>query len=165
MMRARMDNPTAVSRWLALVRLGTGAVFVYMGTGHLLGGVASAEGFQKMISGFARSDPLQPYTSVMVPIVLSAPSVFSALFVFGMIATGLTLALGLFTRAALLAGMWFSLNNLLMGFGAGGVHHSINSLMLVLEIGFLWTGAWRPYSLDSLLFAAGARPAWRRAAV
>jgi hypothetical protein len=101
----------------------------------------------------------------MVPIVLSAPAVFGGLFVFGMIATGLALALGLFTRAALLAGMWFSLNNLLMGFGAGGVHHSINSLMLVLEIGFLWTGAWRPYSLDSLFFASGARPAWRRAAI
>ena len=101
-----MDSLTATSRWLALVRLATGAVFVYMGTGHLLGGVATAEGFQKMITGFARADPLQPYTSVMVPIVLSAPAVFGALFVFGMIATGLALALGLFTRAALLAGMW-----------------------------------------------------------
>jgi uncharacterized membrane protein YphA (DoxX/SURF4 family) len=164
MMLARMDSLTATSRWLALVRLATGAVFVYMGTGHLLGGVATAEGFQKMIAGFARADPLQPYTSVMVPIVLSAPAVFGALFVFGMITTGLALALGLLTPAALLAGMWFSLNSLLMGFSAGGVHHSINSLMLVLEIGFLWTGAWRPYSLDSLLFASGARPTWRRAA-
>jgi uncharacterized membrane protein YphA (DoxX/SURF4 family) len=56
MMLGRMGNLTAVSRWLAWVRLGTGAVFVYMGTGHLLGGVATPEGFQKMITGFARSD-------------------------------------------------------------------------------------------------------------
>jgi hypothetical protein len=39
-----------------------------MGTGHLLGGLATADGFQKLIAGFAKTDPIQPYTSVMVPI-------------------------------------------------------------------------------------------------
>jgi len=34
-----MENTTALKRWLALVRVATGAVFVYMGTGHLLGGI------------------------------------------------------------------------------------------------------------------------------
>ena len=88
-----MDNSTALQRWLAVLRVATGGVFVYMSTGHLLTGVATADGFQKMIAGFARSDPLQPYTSVMVPIVLSAPGLFGALFLFGMLATGLGLML------------------------------------------------------------------------
>jgi hypothetical protein len=59
--------------------------------------------------------------------------------------------------------VWLSLNNLLMGFGAGGVHHSVNILMLTIELGFLWTGAWRTYSVDGMLFgtrAAGAWPRW-----
>ena len=63
-----MDNPTGVQRWLAVVRVATGGVFVYMGTGHLLGGLATADGFQKLIAGFAKTDPIQSYTSVMVPI-------------------------------------------------------------------------------------------------
>ena len=158
-----MDNPTPLKRWLAVVRVATGGVFVYMSAGHLLGGVATADGFQKLIGGMARADPLQPYTSVMVPIVLSAPGFFGPLFVFGMLAAGLGLMVGLFTRIALLGAMWLSLNNLLMGFGAGGVHHSVNTLMLVIELGFLWTGAWRPYSLDSLLFQRGTAGALRRA--
>jgi thiosulfate dehydrogenase (quinone) large subunit len=159
-----MDNPTLLTRWLALVRVATGGVFVYMGTNHLLGGVATADGFQKMVGGFAKSDPIAPYTSVMVPIVLGAPGFFGPLFVFGMIAAGLGLVFGLLTRVALVGAVWLSLNNLLMGFSAGGVHHGLNTLMLVLEIGFLWTDAWRPYSLDSVVFARKVGGSgWQRA--
>ena len=160
-----MDNPTLLKRWLTVVRLATGGVFVYMSTGHLLGGVATPDGFQKLIGGMAKTDPLQPYTSVMVPFVLSAPGFFGPLFVFGMLAAGLGLMVGLFTRIALLGAVWLSLNNLLMGFGAGGVHHSLNTLMLVIELGFLGTGAWWPYSLDSLLFQRGPAGSLRRAMV
>lgn len=110
-----MNNPTAVKRWLAVLRVATGGVFVYMSIGHLLGGVATIDGFQKMVGGFAKNDPLQVYTSVMVPIVLAVPGFFGPLFVFGMLAAGLGLMLGLFTRIALLGAVWLSLNNLLMG--------------------------------------------------
>jgi hypothetical protein len=116
-----MENSTALKRWLALVRVATGAVFVYMSTGHLLGGVATADGFQKMVGGFAKSDPIQAYTSVMVPIVSGAPGLFGPLFVFGMLAAGLGLDR------------------------------------------FLWTGAWHPYLLDSMLFARRAAGGWQRA--
>ena len=160
-----MDTPTALKRWLAAVRVVTGGVFVYMASGHLLGGWATADGFQRAIAGFARTDPLQLYTAAMVPPILAAPGFFGPLFVFGMLAAGIGIALGLLTPVALLGGVWLSLNNLLMGFGAGGVHHGINVLMLSVELGFLWTGAWRPYSLDSVLFADRARGVWRRAPV
>lgn len=158
-----MENTTALKRWLAVVRVVTGAVFVYLGTGHLLGGVATADGFLKMIGGFSKSDPLTPYTNIMVPIVLSVPGFFGPLFVFGLLAAGLGLMFGFLTPIALVGAVWLSLNNLLMGFSAGAVHHSLNTLMLSIEIGFLWTGAWRPYSLDGVLFARRTGNAvWQR---
>ena len=118
-----MDYRTVLKRWLAAVRVATGGVFVYMSTDHLVGGVATADGFQKMVGNFAKTDPLQLYTSVMVPIVQSAPGFFGPLFVFGMLAAGLGLMVGLLTPVALVGALWLSLNNLSMGFGAGGVHH------------------------------------------
>ncbi len=80
-----MENTTHLNRWLAVVRVATGAVFVYMAIGHFFGGVATADGFQKMVGGFANGDPLQAYTSVVVPIILGAPGFFGPLFVFGML--------------------------------------------------------------------------------
>ncbi len=136
-----------------------------MSTGHHLDGVATADGFQKPVGNFAKTDPLQPYTSVMVPIVQSAPGLFGPLFVFGMLAAGLGLMVGVLTPVALVGAVWLSLNNMLMSFGASGVHHSVNTLMLVTELGFLWTGAWRPCSLDSLLFQRGAAGSLRCATI
>ncbi len=111
---------TPLKRWLAVVRVATGGVFVYMSAGHLLGGMATADGFQKLVGNFAKTDPLQPYTSVMVPIVQSAPGFFGPLFVFGMLAAGLGLMVGLFTPVALVGAVWLSLNNLLFQRGAAG---------------------------------------------
>jgi len=101
----------------------------------------------------------------MVPIVLSAPAFFGAVFLFGMLAAGLGLIFGLLTPVALVGAVWLSPNKLLMGSGAGGVHHSLNTLILVIEIGLLWARAWRPYSLDALLLRRGAAGSWRRATV
>jgi uncharacterized membrane protein YphA (DoxX/SURF4 family) len=127
--------------------------------------LGTADGFARAIGGFAKTDPLHAYTGVMAPVVLGAPGVFGPLFVLGMLAAGIGIMLGVFTRVALAGGVWLSLNSLLMGFGAGSVHHSINVLMLALEIGFLWTGAWRPYSRDELLVGFRARSRPQRAAV
>jgi hypothetical protein len=89
-----MDDRSSLKRWVGIVRVATGGVFVYMSTSHLLGGVATSDGFQKLIGGMSRTHPLQPYTSVMVPIVLSAPGFLGPLFVFGMLAAGLGLLAG-----------------------------------------------------------------------
>jgi hypothetical protein len=146
-------NPRGFLRWFLALRVITGASFVYMGTMHVLGGWATADGFQQSIGRFASGDPLQWYTAVMVPVVLSAPGVFGPLFAYGMILTGLGLIFGALTIPAIIAGLWLNANNFLMGFGGGGVHHGINVLMAAVQIAVWQTGAWRTYSLDSLLFA------------
>ena len=70
------------------------------GEGHLLAGTATAEGFRRAISGFARSDPLQPHNSLTGPIVQGAPGLFGPLFVFGMLAAGLGIVFGVLTPVA-----------------------------------------------------------------
>jgi hypothetical protein len=88
----------------------------------------------------------------MVPLVLSVPGVFGPLFAYGMVATGLGLMFGLLTRVAIVAGLWLNLNNFLMGFAGGGVHHGINLLMAAVQVAVWQTGLWRTYSLDGLIF-------------
>ena len=61
------------------------------------------------------------------------------------------LVFGLLTVPVILAGLWLNLNNFLMGFGGGGVHHGINGLMATDQVALWQTGAWRAYSLDGLL--------------
>jgi thiosulfate dehydrogenase [quinone] large subunit len=142
---------------LTALRVLTGLVFIEMGTTHALGGWATAEGFRQGIGRFASGDPLQWYTAVMVPVVLGAPGLFGPLFAFGMVATGVALVLGVLTRPAIVAGLWLNANNLLMGFGGGGVHHGINALMATVQLAVWHTGAWRSYSLDGLLAAPRRR--------
>ncbi len=144
-----MDDTRTLQPWPPVLRVATGGVFVYMGLNHALAGWATAPGFLRAIGGFVEHDPLQWYVSLVAPIVLGAPGLFGPLFVFGMIATGLGLVFGALTVPALLAAIWLSANNLLMGFSGGAIHHAINALMLVVEVSLLRTGAWRPYALDS----------------
>ena len=87
----------------------------------------------------------------MSSLVLSAPAVFGPMFAFGMVATGLGLVFGAFTRVAIVAGLWLNLNNFLIGFSGGPVHHGINLLMMAVQIAIWHTGAWRWYSIDGLL--------------
>lgn len=150
-----MNEVVALRRWLAILRVMTGGIFVYIGTTHLLGGWATAEGFQQAISRMGGASPFQWYTAVMVPLVLSAPGLFGPLFTYGMIATGLGLVFGLLTRVAIVAGLWLNLNNLLMGFAGGGVHHGINILMAAVQLAVWQTGLWRTYSLDGLIIGRG----------
>jgi hypothetical protein len=68
-----------------------------VGTCHLSVASPQPTVLRKMVGGFVKAESTQPYTSVMVPSVLTAPGLFGAVFVFGMIAAGLGLLFGLLT--------------------------------------------------------------------
>ena len=144
-----MADSRVLLRWFVALRVVTGLVFVYMGANHVLGGWASGEVFGQVIGKLSASNPLHWYTAFMVPLVQSQPGVFGPLFTYGMVLTGLGLILGVLTIPALLAGLWLSLNNFLMGFGGGGVHHSVNVVMATVELALLQTGVWRTLSVDA----------------
>ena len=151
-----MHETLLLRRWLSVLRVVTGGIFVYVGTMHVVGGWATPEVFSQAIGRFAASSPFGWYTSTVGSLVLSAPSVFGPLFAFGMVATGLGLMFGALTRVAIVAGLWLNLNNVLIGFSGGPVHHGANVLMAVVQVAVWQTGAWRWYSLDGLL--SGERP-------
>jgi hypothetical protein len=75
-----------------------------------------------------------------------------------MVATGLGLVFEAFTRVAIVAGFWLNLNNVLIGFSGGPVHHGMNVLMTLVQVAVWHTGAWRWYSVDGRL---GGRAAHR----
>jgi uncharacterized membrane protein YphA (DoxX/SURF4 family) len=137
--------------WLSVLRAITGAVFIYMGTMHAISGWASGETFQQVMTRMASGSPFGWYTGLFGPLLTSGAPIIGPLFTFGMIATGIGIAVGLFTRVAIIAGLWLNLNALLIGFGAGGVHHGLNVLMAAVQVAVWQTGAWRAYSVDGIV--------------
>lgn len=154
-----MHETLLLRRWLSAFRIVTGAIFVYVGTMHVTGGWATPEVFSQAIGRFVASSPFGWYTSMVGSLVLSAPGVFGPLFAFGMVATGLGLVFGALTRVAIVAGLWLNLNNVLIGFSGGPVHHGLNLLMAVVQVAVWQTGAWRWYSIDGRLGAERSRSA------
>ena len=150
-----MHDALLLRRWLSVFRVITGGIFVYIGTTHILGGWATPEVFARVVGQMAAASPFGWYTGSLGALVLSVPGLFGPLFAFGMVATGLGLVFGALTRVAILAGLWLNLNNFLIGFGGGPVHHGINLLMAAVLVAVWQTGGWRAYSIDGLL--AGRR--------
>ena len=114
--------------------------------------------FARVIGQMTANSPFGWYAGAVGGAVLSAPGVFGPLFAFGMVATGLGLVFGVLTRIAIVAGLWLNVNNFLIGFGGGPVHHGINVLMILVQVAVWHTGAWRWYSVDGWL---GGRAAHR----
>jgi thiosulfate dehydrogenase [quinone] large subunit len=154
-----MHETLLLRRWLSVLRIVTGGIFVYVGTMHVVGGWATPEVFSRVVGQMAAASPFGWYTATIGGLVLSAPSVFGPLFAFGMVATGLGLVFGALTRVAIVAGLWLNLNNVLIGFSGGPVHHGVNLLMVAVLLAVWQTGGWRWYSLDGLLGGDGSRSA------
>ncbi|MGE3269921.1 MAG: hypothetical protein AB7P40_14310 [Chloroflexota bacterium] len=159
-----MNDVLLLRRWLSVFRVIAGGIFVYIGTMHVIGGWATPEVFTRVVGGMAANSPFGWYTGTVGALVLSAPGLFGPMFAFGMVATGLGLVFGALTRVAIVAGLWLNLNNFLIGFSGGPVHHGINLLMAAVLVAVWQTNAWRWYSVDGLLgskraHSAGAVPA------
>lgn len=146
-----MRETLLLRRWLSVFRVIVGGIFLYLGTMHMIGGWATPEVFTRVVGGMAGNSPFGWYTGSLGALVLSLAPVTAPLFTFGMMATGLGLMSGALTRVAIVAGLWLNLNNFLIGFGGGPVHHGINLLMAMVLIAVWQTGTWRHYSLDGLL--------------
>ena len=162
--------------WLALLRVVVGAwflkaVWTKLALGFAWGvlpyPMASPRfvGFHpKRVAEFAAGNPIGWYKDFLEQTVLPHASLFAALQVWGEVAVGIGLTLGLATRLTALVGLYLAVNFGLasqwMSFGQQGFH-----LMLVVSmVIFIGSGAGRVWGLDALLWrrAGPGAPRWLR---
>jgi len=153
---------TSPETWIALLRLVAGvwsvkAVWTKLAAGFLWGAVpypTVAPRFltfhPKRVAEFAAGNPGPWYKDFLEQSVLPHATLFATLQVWGEVAVGLGLILGLLTRLTSLVGLFLALNYGLatqwMSFGQQGFHVLLVTSMLI----FLGAGAGRAWGLDGL---------------
>lgn len=153
----------APEAWLALLRAVVGAWFVKAVWTKLA--LATAFGVlpyptvsarfvsfhPKRVAEFAAGNPIGWYKDFLEQTVLPHAALFATLQVWGEVAVGIGLVLGLATRLAGLVGLYLALNFGLasqwMSFGQQGFHLLLVTSMVL----FIGAGAGRAWGLDALL--------------
>jgi uncharacterized membrane protein YphA (DoxX/SURF4 family) len=163
----------APERWIALLRVVAGAWFVKAVWTKLTLGLAwgilpypavSARfiGFHpKRVAEFAAGNPIGWYRDFLEQTVLPHAALFATLQVWGEVAVGIGVTLGLLTRLSALVGLYLAVNFGLasqwMSFGQQGFHLLLATSMLV----FIGAGAGRAWGIDAWLLER-AGPGTRR---
>ena len=159
--------------WLALLRVVVGAWFVKavwtklslaFAWGALPYPTVSPRfvGFHpKRVAEFAAGNPIGWYKEFLEQTVLPHAALFAHLQVWGEVAVGIGLVLGLATRLTALVGLYLAVNFGLasqwMSFGQQGFHLLLVTSMVI----FIGAGAGRAWGLDALLLKRGV-PRWLR---
>src|SRR5215470_13657655 len=106
----------------------------------------------KRVAEFAAGNPIGWYKDFLEQTVLPHAGLFATLQVWGEVAVGIGLTLGLLTRLSALVGLYLAVNFGLasqwMSFGQQGFHLLLVTSMII----FIGAGAGRAWGLDALLF-------------
>jgi uncharacterized membrane protein YphA (DoxX/SURF4 family) len=153
----------APEAWLALLRVVAGAWFLKAVWTKLAWGLAWGVlpyptvsprfiGLHpKRVAEFAAGNPIGWYKDFLEQTVLPNAALFATLQVWGEVAVGIGLALGLATRLSALVGLYLAVNFGLasqwMSFGQQGFHLMLVTSMVI----FIGAGAGRAWGLDALL--------------
>ena len=166
----------AAQAWLALLRVVVGAWFLKAVWTKLTMGLAwgvlpypmvSARfvGFHpKRVAEFAAGNPIGWYKDFLEHIVLPHAALFATLQVWGEVAVGIGLTIGLATRLSALVGLYLAVNFGLasqwMSFGQQGFHLLLVTSMVI----FIGAGAGRAWGVDAVLLrrAGPGAPRWLR---
>jgi len=165
---------SAPEAWLALLRVVVGAWFLKAVWTKLALGLAwgvlpyptvSARFIAfhpKRVAEFAAGNPIGWYRDFLEQTVLQNAALFATLQVWGEVAVGIGLVLGLATRLTALVGLYlavtFGLASQWMSFGQQGFHLLLVTSMVI----FLGAGAGRAWGLDALLLRRGGLGVTRR---
>jgi uncharacterized membrane protein YphA (DoxX/SURF4 family) len=153
----------APHHWLALLRVVVGAWFLKAVWTKFVLGVAGGVlpypmvsprfiGFQpKRVAEFAAGNPVGWYKDFLEQTVLPNAALFATLQVWGEVAVGIGLVLGLLTRLTAVVGLYLALNFGLasqwMSFGQQGFHLLLATSMVI----FIGAAAGRAWGVDALL--------------
>ena len=166
----------AAQAWLALLRVVVGAWFLKAVWTKLTMGLAWGVlpypmvsprfvGFHpKRVAEFAAGNPIGWYKDFLEHIVLPHAALFATLQVWGEVAVGIGLTIGLATRLSALVGLYLAVNFGLasqwMSFGQQGFHLLLVTSMVI----FIGAGAGRAWGVDAVLLrrAGPGAPRWLR---
>jgi uncharacterized membrane protein YphA (DoxX/SURF4 family) len=166
----------APEAWLALLRVVVGswflkAVWTKLALGFAWGVLPYPTvsqrfiGFHpKRVAEFAAGNPIGWYKDFLEQTVLPNAALFATLQVWGEVAVGIGLTLGLATRLTGLVGLYlavtYGLASQWMSFGQQGFHLLLVTSMVI----FIGAGAGRAWGVDALLLrrASGGVPRWLR---
>lgn len=156
-------------RWLAVVRIAVGLLFLESGIHKLSWGgreggppmPALSERWQralpKRLLEFAQENPVPWYRSFLYHAAIPNARLFAALVAWGEFLIGLSLATGLLARFASFAGVFLAGNYFLANFWMGPCQRNLDLLLLVLFLVLGCADAGRPWGLDGRLFRSKQR--------
>ena len=146
--------------WLGIVRILAGVIWLAHGVPKVLN--PQFGGPNGMMAGIIRDSmphASAPYQQFLTNVVLPNSSVFGHLVAWGETLTGLSLVLGLLTRAGGLGGMFLTLNYMLMQgeFSSLRGYGGLDFTTFVLSAVNLVAPTGMRFGLDGLIFGRAAR--------
>lgn len=132
---------------LIFIRVGVGYLFLSAGLQKLHGGFVAPGNLAKFLS---KSMAPPWYSAFIHNVVIPNETIFAYLVLFGEIAVGICLILGLFTRYASLAALLMNLNYFIASQGAPG-GPQMNTILMACDVAIFLSGAGVALGLDSIL--------------
>lgn len=155
---------TVADRWLAVLRIAVGLLFLESGF-HKLGWGGRenrlpiptvSEGWQqampKRLLDFAEKNPLPWYRSFLYHVAIPNGRLFASLVAWGEFLLGISLTIGLWSRWASFAGFFLAGNFFLADFWMGLCQRNLGLLLLILFLILGCGHAGRRWGLDGWLF-------------
>ncbi|QSR85416.1 DoxX family protein [Methylacidimicrobium sp. B4] len=155
---------TVAGRWMAVVRIAVGLLFLESGIHKLSWGERAAglpipalserwqQSLPRRLLEFAEKNPLSWYRSFLYHVGIPHARLFASLVAWGELLIGLSLGIGLLTRFASFAGAFLTGNYFLANFWMGLCQRNLDLLLLILFLVLGCADAGRSWGLDGRLF-------------
>lgn len=157
---------TAADRWLAVLRIAVGLLFLESGFQKLSWGRPESrlpiprvserwrQAMPKRLLEFAEKNPLLWYRSFLYHVAIPNGRLFAALVAWAEFLLGLSLVIGLWARWASFAGFFLAGNFFLADFWMGLCQRNLGLLLLVIFLVLGCAHAGRRWGLDGWLFSS-----------
>ncbi|VVM04355.1 thiosulfate dehydrogenase [quinone] large subunit [Methylacidimicrobium cyclopophantes] len=151
-------------RWLAVLRIFLGLLFLESGTHKLSWGDLQAglpiptvsqgwrEALPKRLLEFAEKNPIGWYRAFLYHAAIPNSRLFAALVAWGELLLGLSLVLGLFARTGAFAGFFLAGNYFLANSWMGPCQRNLDLLLLVVLLALGCVQAGQCWGLDGKFF-------------
>lgn len=143
--------------YLSILRIYVGYYLFFQGIGKFQRNFPKGDWIGRQIGDVASLDLYPWYKNFLLHYVATHSELFGYLVMFGEIAVGVCLLLGLFTRASAFIGLFMLVNYYLgPGTARGGYMLAYQQIYILALAIFVLAGPGRTLGLDGLMFRAGS---------